>query len=96
VEEKTPEFCDFDCPFADFPPAETAGICRTMAAVWCQRLEKLVNKNAGCEHRRQSARAGTKPSKRSSKPAKTRRTASAHLEERQLNRQTRPKGQRHA
>src|SRR5437867_13426897 len=29
-----PEICDFDCPFAGFPPAESAGICRTMAAVY--------------------------------------------------------------
>ena len=27
-----PQFCDFICPHAEFPPAETAGICRTMSA----------------------------------------------------------------
>lgn len=46
---RTPEFCDFDCPHADFPPADTAGICRTMSAVWCRQLRELVNKNAPCE-----------------------------------------------
>jgi hypothetical protein len=60
-----PEFCDFDCPHADFPPANTAGICRTMSAVWCRKLKELVNKNTPCEwHRRQQT-----------KPAARRRTA---------------------
>jgi hypothetical protein len=52
VSNKIPEYCDFDCPFADFPPAETAGLCRTMSAVWCRKLKELVNKNAACEWRR--------------------------------------------
>jgi hypothetical protein len=47
-----PQFCDYHCPHADFPPAETAGICRTMSAVLCTRLQALVNKNATCEWRR--------------------------------------------
>jgi len=46
--KKPREYCDFDCPHADFPPAETAGICRTMAAVWCRKLKALVNKNGPC------------------------------------------------
>lgn len=50
-----PEICDYDCPRAAFPPAETAGICRTMAAVWCQQLKELVNKNRPCEWRRRGA-----------------------------------------
>ena len=50
-----PEFCDFECPHADFPPAETAGICRTMSAVWCGKLKELVRKNAPCEWRRRTA-----------------------------------------
>lgn len=54
------EFCDFDCPHADFPPAETAGICRTMAAVWCRKLKEIVNKNAPCEWARRRAGATTK------------------------------------
>ena len=48
---KIPEYCDFDCPHADFPPADTAGICRTMSAVWCKKLKELTNKNALCEWR---------------------------------------------
>lgn len=47
-----PRFCDFVCPHAEFPPAETAGICRTMSAVFCGKLGELVNKNALCEWRR--------------------------------------------
>ncbi len=46
------EFCDFACPHAGFPPAETAGLCRTMSAVWCKKLKALVNKNTPCEWRR--------------------------------------------
>ena len=52
MNRKIPEYCDFDCAFADFPPAETAGICRTMSAVWCKKLKELVNKNAPCEWRK--------------------------------------------
>ncbi len=47
-----PQFCDFHCPHADFPPADTAGICRTMSAVQCTLLGELVNKNAACEWRK--------------------------------------------
>ena len=50
-----PEFCDYDCAAADFPPADTAGLCRTMSAVWCGKLKELVNKNTPCEWRRRQA-----------------------------------------
>lgn len=49
-----PEICDYGCPHADFPPAETAGICRTMSAVWCGKLKALTHKNAPCEYRRRN------------------------------------------
>ena len=42
------EFCGFQCPHSEFPPAETAGLCRTMAAVYCKKLKRLVNKNGPC------------------------------------------------
>jgi hypothetical protein len=58
MKETPPEYCDFDCPHADFPPADTAGICRTMSAIWCKKLKELVNKNTPCEWRR---RQGGKP-----------------------------------
>ena len=60
MNKRIPEYCDFDCAFADFPPAETAGICRTMSAVWCKKLKELVNKNAVCEWRRRKQAAGGK------------------------------------
>jgi hypothetical protein len=44
-----PTFCTFACPHSAFPPAETAGACRTMAAVYCKRLRKLVHKNMPCQ-----------------------------------------------
>jgi hypothetical protein len=43
-----PTFCTFACPHSAFPPAETAGACRTMAAVYCKRLRTLVHKNMPC------------------------------------------------
>ena len=52
-----PKFCDFICPHAEFPPADTAGICRTMSAVYCGKLRELVNKNAPCEWRRRGTSA---------------------------------------
>ncbi len=52
---RVPDYCDFDCPHAEFPPADTAGICRTMSAVWCGQLRELVNKNAPCEWKRRRA-----------------------------------------
>ncbi len=54
--DSIPQFCDYACPHADFPPADTAGICRTMAGVWCRKLRELVNKNAPCEWRRRTAK----------------------------------------
>jgi hypothetical protein len=59
MSKAVPDYCDFDCPHADFAPADTAGICRTMAAVWCTKLRELVNKNALCEwQKRTRADAG--------------------------------------
>lgn len=55
-----PDYCDFICPHAEFPPANTAGICRTMSAVWCKKLKSLVNKNVLCEWRRKNEAAGSK------------------------------------
>jgi hypothetical protein len=52
AETDIPEFCGFSCPHADFPPADSAGICRTMAAVHCNKLGRLVDKNAPCQGRK--------------------------------------------
>lgn len=68
MEQKIPRFCDFDCPGADFPPAETAGICRTMAAVWCKKLDALVNKNTPCEWRKRRGAAKPPGSKKAKMP----------------------------
>jgi hypothetical protein len=50
--EKVPEFCGFACPHSDFPPPDSAGLCRTMAAVHCKKLKQLVDKNTPCRWRR--------------------------------------------
>jgi hypothetical protein len=46
-----PQFCDYCCPHAEFPPADSEGLCRTMAAVYCRRLRRLVHKNLPCAWR---------------------------------------------
>jgi hypothetical protein len=51
-----PEYCDFDCPHADFPPAVTAGVCRTMGAVWCKKLEETVHKHTLCAWRKRQGK----------------------------------------
>ena len=48
---KVPEFCSYQCPHSAFPPADAAGLCRTMAAVYCKKLKGLVDKNAPCRWR---------------------------------------------
>ena len=49
---EVPEFCGFQCPHSEFPPADSAGLCRTMAAVYCKQLGKLVDKNRPCRWKR--------------------------------------------
>ena len=66
MSQDTPEYCDFDCPFTDFPPAETAGLCRTISAVWCKKLKELVNKNTPCEWRCRRLLQRSKRAKRAS------------------------------
>lgn len=61
---RIPRICSFECPHADFPPAETAGICRTMSAVWCLQLTAMVNKNLPCEWRKRKGGATLQPQKR--------------------------------
>ena len=73
MKKKPPEFCDFDCPYADFPPADTAGICRTMSAVWCKQLKELVNKNALCEWRKRRPARTAKQRPGPRPPAKKRK-----------------------
>lgn len=65
-----PEYCDFDCPQADFPPADTAGICRTMSAVWCKKLKALVDKNTPCTWRRRAAQRRSSAKKGANRPGR--------------------------
>jgi hypothetical protein len=41
-------WCDYNCPDAAFPEKALEGACRTVAAVWCKRLRRLVPKNSPC------------------------------------------------
>jgi hypothetical protein len=46
------KFCDLSCPEAEFPRTEGvdgAGSCRTFAALYCRRLDRLVHKNGPCQ-----------------------------------------------
>ena len=68
-----PDHCGYDCPHANFPPADTAGICRTMAAVWCGQLKELVNKNAPCEWQQRAATRKSKSAPRGGQKRTSRR-----------------------
>jgi hypothetical protein len=46
------KFCDLKCEHADFArdnALDGSGSCRTFLALWCNKLEKYVTKNAPCE-----------------------------------------------
>ncbi|MDZ7721592.1 MAG: hypothetical protein U5R06_01895 [candidate division KSB1 bacterium] len=45
------KFCDLSCEYAEFPSEENidgAKSCRTFAALYCTKLNRLVTKNAPC------------------------------------------------
>jgi hypothetical protein len=44
-----PLYCDFNCPKADFPPADAVGACRREQAVWCSVLREFNAKNSRCK-----------------------------------------------
>jgi len=87
-----PEICDYDCPHADFPPAATAGICRTMSAVWCRKLDELVNKNLPCEWRKRGGDGSTgekrAPARKRGKTATNPRSAATARPKRKTKRTT--------
>jgi hypothetical protein len=46
------KWCDLTCQDASFPKdgaVDGAGSCRTFAALYCARLNRLVHKNAPCQ-----------------------------------------------
>ncbi len=45
------KWCDLSCEHASFPKEQAvdgAGSCRTFAALYCAKLERLVHKNGLC------------------------------------------------
>jgi hypothetical protein len=48
MEGKKIKICSYDCPHGEFPPEDSAGICRTMSGVYCIKLRRIVFKNAPC------------------------------------------------
>jgi hypothetical protein len=50
--EKAMQWCDLTCEHASFPQTDAvdgSGSCRTFAALFCARLNKLVHKNGPCQ-----------------------------------------------
>jgi hypothetical protein len=46
------KWCDLSCPEASFPKTEAvdgSGSCRTFAALYCAKLNRLVHKNGPCQ-----------------------------------------------
>jgi hypothetical protein len=46
------KWCDLSCEYASFPRTEAvdgSGSCRTFAALYCARLQKLVHKHGPCQ-----------------------------------------------
>jgi hypothetical protein len=46
------KWCDLSCEHASFPPTDAvdgAGSCRTFAALYCARLQRLVHKHGPCQ-----------------------------------------------
>ena len=47
------KYCDLSCEYASFPKVQAvdgAGSCRTFAALYGSRLERLVHKNGLCPY----------------------------------------------
>ncbi|MGD9032758.1 MAG: hypothetical protein PVJ69_02490 [Desulfobacteraceae bacterium] len=45
------QFCDLNCRYANWPQDEGAdgsGSCRTFQAIFCEKKDRLVHKNAPC------------------------------------------------
>lgn len=52
------KWCDLSCEHASFPKLQAvdgAGSCRTFQALHCDRLQRLVHKNAPCPCEEQGA-----------------------------------------
>jgi len=48
------EFCDLNCRYARWPEdraVDGAGSCRTFQAVFCEKRNRLVHKNAPCSEK---------------------------------------------
>jgi hypothetical protein len=46
------KWCDLSCEYASFPQTEGvdgSGSCRTFAALYCAKLNRLVHKNGPCQ-----------------------------------------------
>lgn len=43
-----PQFCDYNCKYADFSDPTSIGGCRKELAVWCKYFKRYNNKNNKC------------------------------------------------
>ncbi len=48
VKHSLPEYCDYSCIHASFPPVDVVGACRKEAGVYCTLVKRYNNKNARC------------------------------------------------
>jgi hypothetical protein len=52
-------FCDLNCRYAGWPEdraVDGAGSCRTFQAVFCEKRNRLVHKNAPCSEKKNKPR----------------------------------------
>ncbi|MHC4779935.1 MAG: hypothetical protein ACYTFG_15290 [Planctomycetota bacterium] len=54
-------YCDFDCEHGAFPDVELLGACRTMAAVYCRKLGRVVPKHSPCQAENDGEDSGDSP-----------------------------------
>ncbi len=44
------KWCDLTCQHASWPDSkDLSGACRTFQALWCNKLQRAVHKNAACQ-----------------------------------------------
>lgn len=56
------KYCDYNCEHAGFPDEALEGACRTVAAVSCKKLGRLIPKNSPCQLDEKTS--GKKPRRR--------------------------------
>ena len=56
------QFCDMKCRYASWPKdgaVDGSGSCRTFQAVFCEKKDRLVHKNAPCPEKENNHRSNS-------------------------------------